>query len=256
MKSRIFIKLFLVVVSSVLALPVEARVFNFKRQTVSVYLRGAYGINKLQKYAFEPGFPTSVSFPDSSVNQNYSGELGLALTTNFTTRLGVELLYPQLIKDIEGRNSSNTNLMSVVSQVYAVIPQVNIEIPIRAGAKSKFYVMAGGGYAVSTFKNTVTMTAAGTSTLGVTDYIEEGTGNGFMGQGGGGVEFSFVDNVSLSFDLGYRYLVVNNYTANRDATTANGPIYKGNAITNVDGSKRTTDLSGPWAAMSFRFYIN
>ncbi|MDZ4678003.1 MAG: hypothetical protein SGI74_10920 [Oligoflexia bacterium] len=234
----------------------DARVFNFKSQTAAAYLRGAVGLNKLQKYAYAPGFPTIVDFPDNDgVNQNYSGEFGFSFTKGITTRLGVELLYPQLTKELEGRVNT-LKALSVTSQVYAVIPQINFEIPMKSSTNYKLFIGGGAGYALATLKNTVTMTPTGTTLYGVTDYIEEGSGFGIMGQAFAGIEFSFFDNVSMSLDSGYRYLVVNNYTANRSASTVRGRIESGNQIKNIDGTNRFTDLSGPWAAMTFRFYFN
>jgi hypothetical protein len=233
-----------------------ARVFNFKNQTLAAYIRGEFGLNKLQKNGYAPGFPSNVDFPNSDgVNQNYSGEFGFAWTTGITTRLGVELLYPQLTKDLEGR-VGGVDMLSVTSQVYAVIPQINFEIPMKRSDTVRFYFGGGAGYALATLKNTVTMTPAGTAFTGVTDYIEEGSGFGLMGQGFVGFEFAFFDNVGMSFDGGYRYLVINNYTSNRSANTVRGRIETGNPIRNVDGTNRVTDLSGPWAAATFRIYFH
>jgi hypothetical protein len=76
-----------------------------------------------------------------------------------------------------------------------------------------------------------------------------------MGQGFVGGELLIFDNVTWSIDLGYRYLVVNNYKSNRDSQTTRGMIYKGNSLNNTDGTARSTDLGGYMAGTSLRIYI-
>jgi hypothetical protein len=238
--------------------PLHARVFNFQKQTFSTYLRGTYGLSMLQKDAYQPGFPATVSFPGhSGVAQAYSGEIGFGLSSKFVTwRLGVEMLNPAQAKDVAGMNASGTQWLTVNSEVYSIIPQVNVEFMIRQGPSWRWYFGGGVGYAITTFKNTVTMTAAGTTALGgVTDYIEEASNYGLMGQGMTGFEFAFFDNVSLSFDVGYRYLNANGFKANRDARTACRQFYTGNTITNCAGGDRSFNLSGLFTAGNFRIYI-
>lgn len=236
----------------------SARVFDFQKQVVATYIRGSYGLNKLQKQAYKPGFPASVDFPDhGGVNQAYSADFGFSLTTKnaFNIKLGVELLYPQLSKEVSGVNASGTQLLSVTSEVYSVIPQLNLEVFLEKTPKWRWFAGGGVGYAVATIKNTVSMTASGTSSLGVSDYIEEGTGWGLMSQLFTGIEFPFFDNVALSLEAGYRILTVSQYSSNRDSTTALGGVAKGNTLRNVDGTDRSTDLGGPWASATLRLYI-
>lgn len=236
----------------------EARVFDYKRESFSTYLRASYGMNNLQKYAYQPGFPPSVSFPGSDgVNQAYSGEFGFGLgSDNLAVLLGLELLYPQMTTGLSGVNAGGTSLLSIDSQVYSVIPKVDLEFYFKKSPTYRFYGGFGVGYAITTLKNTVTMTSPGTTALGVSDYIEEGTGWGIMGQAFTGFEFAFFDNVGFSLDVGYRYLRVDNFTSNRNSNTAHGQVYTGNQLKNYDGTNRATDLSGPWASAAFRIYIH
>lgn len=239
----------------------EAKVFNFQEQTLSTYLRGTYGYTNLQGYGYQPSFPPSVAFPGgagaTNASQSYSGEIGIAYTTPkaCTLRFGVELLYPAQLTGVVGTNAAGAALFSLTSQVYSVIPQVNLEYFVKKGANARVYVGGGTGYAVTTLKNTVSMTPQGNTTLGITDYIEEATGWGIMGQGFTGVEFAFFDNVATSFDVGYRYLVVNNYTTNRGFQSPAGNFASGNPLKNFDGSGRYTDLGGLFATINFRIYI-
>jgi hypothetical protein len=237
----------------------SARVFNFQDRSFATYLRGTFGTNSLQRNAYAPGMPTTVSFSGANgVSQQYSGEFGVLLIPRptFALRIGVELLSPAATMGAGGVSSSGTPLFSLDSQVFSVIPQGNLEIFFKKTASARFYAGGGGGYAVTTLKNTYTMTPAGTTALGVQSYIEEASAFGLMGQVFTGFEFSFFDNIGLAFDIGYRYLVVNNYTANRNATTAIGAVTTGGTIKNNDGTNRSTDLSGLIAGIALRIYFN
>ncbi len=250
-KYQIFILLGFVWASSA-----NGKVFDYGKQSLSTYLKGSLGMTMLQKTAYQTGFQPTVLFNgNDGVNTAYSGEAGLAFTSprNFTLRLGVELFYPSLTKDLDGADSSGNKLLTITSQVYAVIPQVNLEFFVKQGAKYHYYIGGGAGYAITTLKNTVTISSA---SVGVSDFIEEGSGWALMGQGYAGVEFAFFDSVGFSFDAGYRYLFVDNYKSNRDSVTPTGTYYKGNQIKNYDGTNRATNLSGPWVSGTFRIYFN
>jgi opacity protein-like surface antigen len=245
--------LFVVLLSSSVS---SARVVGLDSRKLATYLRGTYGLNNMGRNAFEPGFPTTVSFPDlGGVNQAASAEIGLSFTTGITTRLGLEILYPQYVNQLEGRNAGSTTLMSVTSEVYSLIPQLNLELPFKVTKIFKPYMYFGVGYAVTVIKNTVSMSSSGQATFGVQDYIEEATAYSIMGQLGAGFEFALVDNIGLSFDAGYRYLNPNKFTLNRDAITPRGTVLAGQDLRNVDGSNRALNLSGFFGAATFRFYI-
>jgi hypothetical protein len=238
----------------------EAREFDFGSQTFSTYLRGTGGFCNLQRGAYAPGFPSSVVFNDSnSTTYSYSAELGFAYTSPkaYTLRVGVELLYPNSSASTTGYNSSNAALFNLSSKMYSVIPQANVEIFLKKKPNYRIYLGLGGGYALTTFTNTVTMTAAGSSAYGEGSYTESASGNGIMGQGYLGLEFPAFDNVAFSFDLGYRYLKVSGYTANGGYTSLNGTTTTtGGAVVNADGTARTTDLGGASGAFNLRIYFN
>ena len=232
----------------------SAKVFNFQDRSFATYLRGTFGTSNLQREAYQPGVPSSVSFSSSSgVSQGFSGEIGVLIipSPSFAWRFGVEVINPQGTTGAGGLSATGTPLFSVDSQVYSIVPQGNIEIFLKKSPTWRYYVGGGAGYAVTTFKNTYTMTSAGVAQLGVQNYIEEASGFGLMGQGFTGFEFSFFDNVGLSLDIGYRYLVVNNYTSNRNVITPIGTLSTGGAIKNNDGSNRITDLSGFFLPLLF-----
>lgn len=232
----------------------QAKVFNFQKVSMSTYLRGTYGFTALGREAYAPGIPSTVSFDGAGVSQAYSAEFGLGFASkSMGWRLGVELLNPAVSKDINGSNATPTHLMTVNSEVFSVIPQINLEIVLRQGPGWRMYMGGGLGYHLTSLKNTVSFAAG--STFGLSNYIEEGSSSGIMGQGMTGFEFSFFDNVAFSIDLGYRFFTASGFKASRDAITPCGTFYSGNTLRNCDGTDRTLNLSGLFSAANFRIYI-
>ncbi|CAM6001616.1 unnamed protein product [Sphagnum balticum] len=236
----------------------QARVFNFDEQTFSTYLRGTGGFTNLQKTGFAPGLPAGTSFPDSpGVTQAFSGEIGVGFTTKrvLTTRLGVELFYPYASGGVTGKNTAGAPLLTMSNQLYGIIPQVNFEFFVKQGPWGRIYMGGGAGYGICILNNVTSLTPLGQSTYGIGNYTEAATATTIMGQGFLGVEVPAFDNVSISFDLGYRYLNASNYTSNGGYQSALGSVAAGSTIKNVDGSNRSTDLSGIYGAINLRLYI-
>jgi hypothetical protein len=233
-----------------------AKVFTFDTESYASYVRGTGGLSSLQREAYAGGMPSNISFNDNNqTTEAFSGEIGFSYTNPSvaTFRLGVELLYPY----VPGGSTGSTGTLSqftLATQAYSIIPQVNAEIFLKKKPTYRIYLGLGSGYALTTIKNTYTMTSG--SSLGLNNYIEQGTGSGIMGQGYLGIEFPAFDNVSFSFDVGYRYLVVNNFTASGGYTSPLGTFNQGSPIVNADGSNRSVNLGGVFAAVNLRFYFN
>jgi hypothetical protein len=257
-------KYFLILICFFLTSVAHGRIFNYKKQNFSAYLRGQYGLNKAQKTAFQPGFPTSgsttVTFPDhDGVNQDYDAELGLGLNVGrLNTRLGLGLIYPQPVTSTAGKNAAGTALLSLSSQISSLVPRATFELALKQTDTFKAYVGVAAGYAITTIKNTVSLNAAGQAAFptAAVDYTEEGTSYGLLGEVLAGLEFAAFDNVGFSLDAGYRYLNHSSFNATRGANTVGGVVTTGSTLRNVDGTTRTLDLSGYFVGGTFRIYFN
>ncbi|NJL24115.1 MAG: hypothetical protein HC902_02320 [Calothrix sp. SM1_5_4] len=122
----------------------------------------------------------------------------------------------------------------------------------------RYYLFAGAGMADVTVENEYKMTAAGTSSLGVSDFKEKLAASAVSGHVGIGLETHFVDNVTFSADFGYRYLPVSTLKYKGDVATIAQPggASEGDEARNSDGNKRTMNLGGIHAGLTFRFYLN
>ncbi|MBK9294602.1 MAG: hypothetical protein IPM57_09175 [Oligoflexia bacterium] len=254
MITRIFLAFLLVGASHA----AEAKVFDYSKSSFIAYLRGAFGINKAQKFAFEPGFAANITFPDHyGVNQNYNAEFGLGFSVGkMQTRAGVELKYPQLVKDLNGVNGATT-VMTITSEVYGIIPKLSIEYSIKQSSTMRIYFGVGAGYGATVIKNTVTLNSAGVALYPTASqtYIEEATGYAIMGEAFTGIDIAAFDNTSFSFDVGYNYHPITAFTINRNANTTRGAISVGGTLTNAAGGNRTLDLSGYFASATLRIHI-
>lgn len=239
----------------------NAKVFDFTKSSFVTYLRGAYGINKVQKYAFEPGFPSTVTFPDHlGVNQTYSADFGIGFSTGRTvTRVGVELMYPQLVKELSGVNSGGSSLLVMTSEVFAVMPKLSFEYALKQSQEFRLFVGFSGGYGPTTVKNTVNLTPTGLGFFSGTgagaNYTEEASGYSIMAEVYSGLEFAFFDNTSFSLDLGYHYHPITALSVTRNANTVRGPITIGSTLLNSAGGNRSVDLSGYFVGGTLRIYI-
>lgn len=237
----------------------QAKVFNFARNSYATYLRGGYGNNNAGKGAYQPGFPATVTFPDNNgMYQDYQGELGFAWTVSnsMTFRLGAEVLYPMMQVDNNGKNAVGNPLVIAQNQVFALIPQLDLEIYFANKNSFRAYFGAGGGYAYATVKNSIAFTAAGNAAFpGLVNYTEEGTGYNIYGRAFLGFEFAFFDNVGFSVDAGYKYLRVDNFYSVRNTVTCLRTYIVGDKLMNNDGTARTVDFSGAYIAGTFRFYL-
>jgi len=238
----------------------QARKFDYNDGVFSVYVGGTIGTSRIQKTPFEPGMPSTVSFPDyNGVNYGYSGLFGFDLTlqNRVSFKLGVDFLYAAEAKDIEGKNSSGNVLLSETSDTLGVVPEFMVELHLARGPRSRVSVGGGVGYMTATIRNDIRMTALGQSTLGVSNYVEEGQGTAIPAKLFTNFEFILVDNVSMVLQAGYRYAVVKqfNYTRNATAPAPIGAEVQGQVMKNADGTNRTVDMSGVFGGVQLIFWM-
>ena len=237
----------------------QARVFDFSTATVAPYFRGTGGMNPLGQDAFIHGSGVGTSIKSKS-NYNFSGELGFSFNLNdrLNLRLGAELISAIPVSNAKGVNStSGAERFSLNSNVTAFNPNVAIEVLNLYTPTFRFFSTVGLGYATADLNNSYTMTATGTSELGVASFDEKATGSSISYSGGAGFETLFADNVTMSMELGYRHLQFQKLThTGAVKTIAQGNVEKGDAVKNPDGSARRIDLGGAYVGITFRFYMN
>ncbi|MGE0529098.1 MAG: hypothetical protein AB7G93_17885 [Bdellovibrionales bacterium] len=237
----------------------QARVFSYKDAFLSSYIRGTGQLSAVGKEPFGNSSGTDTSV-DEETRFGYSGEIGFVfnLTQSFHLRLGAEAIQHRPVKEAKGLSPSGAERFSLDSSVFVFNPNVALEYVYSQRGNLRFYMTAGVGLAEVTVENRYTMTAAGTSQLGVEDFNEKLAGSTYSSHFGVGLETLFVDNVTFSFDVGYRYLPVPSlkYKGPTNPIVSPGGVNEGDEARTHGGGKRQLDLGGLTLSAAFRFYLN
>ncbi len=249
--------LFILTLNLLLLSNAEARKFDFKSNWLASSIGGSWGPSQLgdKGYADSSGPQT---FFNQKVESNFSGDFSVLMALGrMNIRLGAELLIPRTLSELQGTNAAGSPYFQVKSSVFSVIPEINIEFVLLQTMNAKVFAGVGGGYAFTTLKNQYTFTALGNSQYpGIGDYTESSSSADPMYQGLIGFEVLMSDNVTFTMDGGYRYLPVRGLKYNTDNNGLDAHSHKaGDTVINDDGTQRLLNLSGGFAAISFRFYL-
>jgi hypothetical protein len=129
------------------------------------------------------------------------------------------------------------------------------EFPIWKSNSSRLQLGGGLGYAFVYLDQTYKMTAAGTSALGVSDYIEKASTQTLAWKLFLSGETELVDTTTLTLEFGYRSVKVGALQSSKDTTAIVGSEPQGSDLKNMDGTNRAFDLGGAYGSLLFRFYL-
>jgi hypothetical protein len=129
------------------------------------------------------------------------------------------------------------------------------EFPIWKSPSSRLQLGGGLGYAFVYLDQTYTMTSAGTSALGVSDYIEKASTQTLAWKLFLSAETELVDTTTITLEVGYRSVKVGAIQSSKDTEAIVGSEPKGSDLKNMDGSNRAFDLGGAYGSVLFRFYL-
>lgn len=234
----------------------EARVFQMGSEHFATYLRGQYQTAGQKDESFAPSGGTGATY-DSSYTANMSYEFGFIYATpavNF--RFGFEVIKPTDLKDIKGSSSGGTTWYTLSDNISGYAPKIGLEISLKKWGNSRIYVNGDYGYATVNVQNSYTFTTAGTTQFpGMSDFREEVEGTGSLIESSLGYEFLLSDTTTLVLDAGYRALQIDSFTHKQAVKTFQGTVAKGDTAKNTDGSNRTLNLSGAFASLWLRFWI-
>jgi hypothetical protein len=233
----------------------EARVFDLKSEHFAVYVGGTFGGSNVSDSAFGTSSGTG-TVNDKKVQTTTSGEAGLFMAfAKFNFRLGVEYLMPRELKGITGTNAAGTTLYSLDSSIGSLVPSASIELLPYKGQNTRALIGLGYGVAITSFDNQYTMTTAGKTALGVSDFKESATAVSPLIETYAGFEFLFADAVTATILGGYRWCNAQTFKSTEDVTAISGTQKKGDDVINMDGGPRSMDLSGAFVGINFRFYL-
>jgi hypothetical protein len=234
----------------------EARVFDFGSQWIATYISGDLGLAGSGDTAYANSSGANTEFSKKPA-YNYSGEIGfyINIRNSLGLRLGYEVMRPQRQTRIEGTNASGTVLMNLNSTVTAYSPTVGLEFYFLKMPGYRIFVTSSLAMSTVSLDNEYIFTTAGTSAYSKANYTEKSGGSFISNKTAVGIEVLFTDNVTMSFDLGYRYLPVTKLKYKYDTNALTGNEVTDDLTHNHDGADRKVDLSGAYVGATFRFYL-
>lgn len=239
-----------------IAVPTYARVFSITQASFATYFKGTAGISQLQKHPYEKTSGTQTLFSDD-INSNFSGEFGIIFPSkDYSLRLGLQLIRPYSPSTLKGKDSSGTELLEVDTSVLGIFPMAHFEYYLARNNLGRVYFSVGGGYGRVSLTNDYTFTAAGDALYSpLTSFKERSSQYTYIVETSIGYEMSFIQAVTFSFDLGYRYSVARELKYNNAGTNFIGTHPEDAPVLNSDGTAKSLDLGGVFTGLSFRFYF-
>lgn len=253
-KSKIFILCTLLFLISQSAF---ARVFDFKNERFASLFRMSMGPSTLLQKPYADGSGAGLDF-DSSIKINNTYGFGFVYATQVMNLIfGLDTFKSEVKNNIGATDSNGAKMYRLSSDLSGYIPKVGLEFNLKSWNDSKFFIIVSGGNATMTLQNSYSFTSEGlTAYPTMSDYREEAKGTATLYENEFGYEKLLSDSTTMVFELGHRQFNVQNFKHNLAVTTFNGAVSKGDELKNNDGTNRVLDLSGYFAAITFRFYIN
>jgi hypothetical protein len=256
-----FLKAFALLMGLAVAGPVEARVFDMSESLAAAYVRGTGGLSNVGDEAYANTSGTTTRF-DEEVQYNFGGEVGFAfpMGESVVLRTGFEGLQTRELRDA-GKTAAGGALLNVESTIVAFHPNVALEFNFMRSPKTRTFFFVGAGYATVKVTNNYDLTTEGVAAYSATQnsYKDAWKTTAMSYQLGGGFEFFILDNVTMAFDAGWRFLPTSGYTYNANANVVRAgsmrAVTAGGDVIDDRGRKPELDLGGAFAGISFKFYL-
>jgi hypothetical protein len=236
----------------------SARVFSFGNESFAAFVGGGWGkavTNTLNSSSnSDAANPVTVN---SEHPYNLSGEFGFIYTKQGVSLRGsLEVLRPQDLNDVKATTASGSEVYSMTSEISVWVPKIALEITMKQWPTNRMFLEVGTGYASLAARNSYTFTPAGTTAYGgLSDFYEDLRSATPMYEAALGYESLLTDSTTFVLQAGYRRLVFDDIKQNRDVTTFQGPVVKGDPALNTDSSKRSLDLSTYYIGLALRFWL-
>ena len=255
LNSKVFFKISAIVLLCLGSATSEARVFNIEKESFAAYLKGTYGPSSILN-TLNSDSKGNNAVLDSRLAYNLSGELGFVYATpSIAMRFGLEVIRPPDLKDAKGTDAAGNNLYSLTSELSVIAPKFSVDINLKRWEKAKLFLELGAGYASLAARNSYILTTAGKTQFAIPDFYEDLRAGAPLYEAGIGYESLLTDATTFLVEGGYRVLNFTSVKHNSDITTFQGPVTKGAAATNMDGSNRTLNLNNYFIGLSLRFWL-
>lgn len=247
-------KLLLLFLGIVVTQPAQARLFDFDREKAAAYFNITGGASGVGVSTLKDEAQAGIQY-SGDINFNYTGEFGFLTSFKYLNlKVGMEFFNPVSLGGSSAKSSAE--LYSADSKLFGYAFKGALDFNIHHKGVNRSYVTVGMGLVSMQLTNSYLMTAAGQAEFpGIVDHEYKAKSTGTMYSAGLGYEGHFADTTTLFFELGYRYLPLDEWKYKGSGTTFGGSYSSGDIVKKVDGKAREIDLSGAYVSFGFRFYF-
>jgi hypothetical protein len=235
----------------------HARVFSFKSSWVAAHIRGTGQLTQQNNEAYNGTSGNDTHFGDGA-KYNFSGEVGFSFLTSETTtwRVGLEGLESKPVSTTGTSYTTGNPIMNVSSLVTVFNPNFAFEYAFSVTPVSRTYGFLGAGYALAKVNNSYSNVTAYSA---ASSFSETWGASAVSGIAGAGFEYYAFDNVTFSFEGGYRYMKFGSLTQSGSDTVIRGSstqsVSSGATVVDGYGNNVHIDMSGPFVGFMIRFFI-
>lgn len=234
-----------------------ARKFDFKNERIAPFFSGTYSPSTSGNGGYAQSSGAGTASYDKAPTYNYTAGFGVAWgTSRVGFVVGGEVLSPQRFpEDFTGYDAAGTALYTLHSSTLIYILTATIEYRMIAQATNNLILGLGGGVGFANIDNDYTMTAAGTTALGVGSFNETAQNRVTTLHAYLAYEFLLTDTVTFVLQAGYRHLPVGSLLSTRTGPSITGNQTEGTEIKDNNGQDRRLNFSGPFGGVAFRFFL-
>lgn len=227
----------------------EARVLNLSDEKFASYFSVESATTNIKTSPFDQNLANVDSY-SKEFSTSLGGEFGFVYSSPYIAwRFTFEILKPAKLKEVQALAGTDVQYL-VESDVTAVAPKLGLEIHLNRKPNYRFYLFGYYGSSNLTMTQTYTQVVAPNS-----DHVAEIKGASTETGGGLGFETSFVDTTAFIVEVGYRTLVFNEMNYSKAVTTFQGAKAAGDAVTDLEGLKKSLNFSGVTVSVGFRFWL-
>ncbi len=247
--------IFIVLLTFLLPSLSQAVVFDMGKEKFGSYLRGTYETWGNGQDPFGQSSGQGVSF-GSQFNNLPAYEFGFLINAGKVNwRIGLELISPPQLSNVNGSDASGNVLYTMNSSVTVYTPKVGLEFNLKTWKQSRFWLYGEYGYATLAIQNSYNFTSAGTTQFGIPNFREVVSSIQSEYAASLGFETLMTDSTTFSLELGYRMLNFTNLNESSAVTNFQGSQAGGAQSLQNNGTARNLNMSGPFASVNFRFWI-
>ncbi len=233
---------------------VEARVFSFENESFAPYLSVLGGSPSTQHQPYS--WQSTSGFTGDRFDLIYGGEFGFYLRGgSMGMKLGALVQKFDPVQGAIGRNAAGLALFSVDSEGLSYGPHFQLDYQFAKTPQYHWMILVGGGIQFAKINNSYSMTTAGQALVGGQTSLNEAYKTQYnFATLGIGTEFFLTRTTTMSFVLGYHYMLEPQWKYVTTGENFAGPNSDGQEVRLENGALKNINWSHIFLQLSFQFY--